>query len=512
MYYFVPAWYPKDRPWYDNSEVWYRSGSHDFDDSISQLRMFQESGKNNQLIILNYMPNLRHFTHRYDLYEVPIWAVFDEIQNCHQIEPRLWDFKSLDWPEGAEFIYSPFLILVRLHGQTLAKIEFGEEGHILFIDYYQCQDKAVRYVFDDRGFLSSCLYSQNGKPMYQDYLNGYGEWQIREYLTDENHQVLVNPTQSERFKKTVYESIEELVAEKMSVYFVDRNEPSDVLIVADHPIHRRIIESIKGQKKLILSYYHQRLDKENSLLPNDLLNQANLVVTDTLDLANELLLLGNKNVQHISLYDTRLRLGKSQRLNELIIHFVLDGISHDKLNNYLSEIFRLMEDYERVHLSLVTNTTDVQKGQEWQEFIEQLLVEQEREDFFLANDREVSYEIDEDNQPVSRITFKILYAEKERLQALDKARIIVDLGTPPHLHTQISAISAGLPQINCIPTEFVEQGRTGIIIGPDTSLAQALGYYLDGLKHWNESLVATVQKITDYTSGKLVQKIINGIK
>ncbi|WP_269088173.1 accessory Sec system glycosyltransferase Asp1 [Streptococcus suis] len=37
-------------------------------------------------------------------------------------------------------------------------------------------------------------------------------------------------------------------------------------------------------------------------------------------------------------------------------------------------------------------------------------------------------------------------------------------------------------------------------------LSTAVGYYFDGLSNWNRSLVYTVQKMGDYTSGKIIAK------
>ncbi|WP_411026184.1 accessory Sec system glycosyltransferase Asp1, partial [Salmonella sp. s58078] len=38
-HYFIPAWYPEQRTWYDNTNNWYNMWSTArFDDTINQLR------------------------------------------------------------------------------------------------------------------------------------------------------------------------------------------------------------------------------------------------------------------------------------------------------------------------------------------------------------------------------------------------------------------------------------------------------------------------------------------
>lgn len=111
MFYFIPAWYNPWRSWYDTTEPWYRGGGYQgFDDTINQLRMFEYAGHDNQLTVLNYMPQLRYLTHQYDLFEVATWSLFDDIQNIKSPRQHRIDFKQLDWPQGSEFIYTLSLI------------------------------------------------------------------------------------------------------------------------------------------------------------------------------------------------------------------------------------------------------------------------------------------------------------------------------------------------------------------------------------------------------------------
>ena len=95
MFHFVPAWYHPERTWYDKTSVWYRrAAGMDFDDTINHVKMFQYIDYQSSLLILNYMPNLRYFLHRYDLFEQDYYAIFDVIQNTESVRGTRFDFKQ----------------------------------------------------------------------------------------------------------------------------------------------------------------------------------------------------------------------------------------------------------------------------------------------------------------------------------------------------------------------------------------------------------------------------------
>lgn len=108
------------------------------------------------------------------------------------------DFRDFAWPQGVEFIYTNFLVVVKVNNQLYAQIEFGKEAHLIYIQFFKENQKTKRPIFDDRGFLSSILYyNEDGQEDYQDYLNLAGSWQIRENLKTQS--VEVNPVERHRF-------------------------------------------------------------------------------------------------------------------------------------------------------------------------------------------------------------------------------------------------------------------------------------------------------------------------
>lgn len=510
MFYFIPSWYPNGRTWYDNTQIWYyRSMASYFDDSISQLRMFYANQEKCQLLLLNYMPNLRYYTHRYDLLEIPTWSAFDEMQGIEEVSQKMLDFLNLNWPKGIEFIYSPFLVIARLQGRLYAKLEFGEEGQLTWIDRFEEEQFTHRLVFDDRGFLSSILYFREGREYYQDYLGLDGQWQLREYLLEGDRHVEIAPVARARFLHTQYASIEEVILEK--VHFHLKKAQEGTLIVAADKRHRSIVQQVRGSHRFILSFFTNRMElRADDQELQDWLEDADLIIADSIKATDALAGLTMSPVQHQPLYDTRLSLGKSQRIKELIVYFLIDHISNETLLQALSSLVGVMETNRHIHLELITYETNTQVREERSDLIKEFMKEQGKPYFRLEEDQQEMFEIIGETAEQSRVNISVIHSENDIIQALDTARLVIDLSEEPNLYTQIAAISAGIPQINLSKTEFVEHKRNGYLLSDMSQLDQALLYYLDGLKNWNESLIYSIRKIADYTSGVLVENMKDG--
>ena len=62
MYYFIPSWYSGERQWSVEAPLWFRVfESMSFDDSINQMKMFQDFKEESAFILLCYQPQLRYF-------------------------------------------------------------------------------------------------------------------------------------------------------------------------------------------------------------------------------------------------------------------------------------------------------------------------------------------------------------------------------------------------------------------------------------------------------------------
>ena len=97
--------------------------------------------------------------------------------------------------------------------------------------------------------------------------------------------------------------------------------------------------------------------------------------------------------------------------------------------------------------------------------------------------------------------------ENDIIQELGKTRLIVDLSEEPNLYTQIAGISAGIPQVNRVQTEYVDHLKNGYVLSKgDKELEKAITHFLLELKPWNEALVYSIEKIQEYTGQRLIEK------
>ena len=97
--------------------------------------------------------------------------------------------------------------------------------------------------------------------------------------------------------------------------------------------------------------------------------------------------------------------------------------------------------------------------------------------------------------PDYRFVVKNFSNENDIIQELEKTRLIVDLSEEPNLYTQIAGISAGIPQVNRVQTEYVDHLKNGYVLSKgDKELEKAITHFLLELKPWNEALVYSIEK------------------
>lgn len=183
MIYFIPAWYQKDS-WRENEQSWHIRRMHsEFDDTVKQIQLFHRSKAYPfRIMLLGYSPNFRHFLHRQSIYHARYWSCFDAIQEVRREKARLLSFHNLNWPEGIEFVYTPFVIVALQKKEKYAQIEFGEDGNPIRVDLYKGTKVSRSNVYDDRGFLSASTVYENGEAVYQDYLMENGMRKMRHFF------------------------------------------------------------------------------------------------------------------------------------------------------------------------------------------------------------------------------------------------------------------------------------------------------------------------------------------
>lgn len=496
MYYFLPAWFKNnERPFYNVAQPWYRAERKiEFDDSINQIKMFEKANEKTELLIIGYMPHLRSFLQRQELNETAYFSVFDELQNVSLRGTRRIMVSDLDLPAEAEYIYQQFSILVYLAGRLYARIELGTLGEIIAVI-----QATKQYIFDDRGFLSSILYTEiDGTWLRQDYLDLAGEVAFSEDLR--TGQVTLNTHE----KQKTYPSIQALVTEKLQ-QFIKQIKVTDTVILAAGGKRTKLLLDLLDGPKIVMSYFSGR-NKDLAQLQNEQVEKATLAVVDTSETAQLIAsLYPREKIKVVTPFDTRLRLGHSQRLAKDHLFFLVAEITPQVFETALTQLLSLLK--KRPGLLLEIGIFERERY-DLKQLQAQLLTR--APDFKITV---AGAEVSEAENQLEEVKYageiRLLYvdSEDEMIQTLDKARVLIDLGTSPELYAQIAAISAGVPQINLVKSPLVEHEKNGLVLGGKVEkLALAIDHYTKGLKYWNEAMMYAVAKITELTSGNLVKQ------
>lgn len=522
MLHFIPAWYQQNN-WCENEQYWYARRMHtEFDDTVKHIQLFHRSKAYEfQIMLLSFAPNFRHFLHRQSVFHAPYWSCFDAIQEVRRKKVTMFSFHNLNWPEHIEFVYSPFALIALLDGEKYAQVEFGEDGNLIQVDIYQKERLQRRNIYDDRGFVSSTIVYENERPVYQDYLTDKGVWKIRVVFQDGH--VEVNPKCptyllehageefTGTFAQSVYPSMDQLIYEVLAAYLKLTAE-EDLFCVAMHERHTEILKQALKDKKMILSFFGDRFDIAGH--PDDLgmIKTADYIITDSRDNLKKVQRETGKeitNITDITPFDSRVDFGISQQLNVQKIMVPVDGMEEERFGELIGRLgeYLLTNDNARIHL--FTRVADIDRKRVLLERTRYYLhvagleagwAEEEKRESFAENML--------DNNEAVPVKFFVEQCVDELSvsKCIREQRLMVDMRKSTELYLRITGISVGIPQIVYRTTEFVEDGKNGLVLKDMGKVSQAIAFYLDSLNNWNEAMVYSYELGKKYTTVVLKEK------
>jgi accessory secretory protein Asp1 len=521
MIYFIPAWYQKDL-WCENEQFWYARRMHtEFDDAVKHIQLFHRSGNYPyRILLLGFMPNLRHFLHRQGVYHAPYWSCFDAMQEIRSHKHRVFSFHDIKWPEGVSFIYTPFALVVEKNQEKYAQIEFGEDGNLIRIDMFEGGLLARRNIYDDRGFVASSIVYELGRPVYQDYLMENGIWKFRSYEADGH--VEINPgcptyllsldgkELVKNYTKAVYASLEELIAEVFAE-FLKLTDAEDIFCMAVHARHVRLLQNALAKRKLILSFFEDRYDLAADQKAHALLSAADYMITDSPENSMKIIRqIGvSARVVDITPYDSRVDFGISQQVPVQKILVPVDNLAADVFEELIGLLCKCLAANEHARVHLFTRQADYNRRARLEAQVRMWLQEMGYDerwcmDELPADARENN--VDKEN-PVHRLFFvEQCVDELSVSRCMREQRILVDMRPIPELYLQITSISMGIPQLVRSQTEFIRDGKNGFIVRDMRQIPERVSYYLDSLENWNEALVSSYELGKKFTTEKLLEK------
>lgn len=521
MFYIIPAWY-KQNTWNENEQCWYvRRTRSEFDDSVKQIQLFH---RNNawpyRLIILGHVPNFRHFLHRQGMFRARYWSCFDAMCEIGRRKAAVFSYRNIQWPDGVIFEYTQFAIVVFFCGEKFAQIEMGEDGNLLRVDMFLGGKLVRSNIYDDRGFVASSIVYKDDTELYQEYLMENGIWKLRRYA-DDGH-VDINPAYPNYllfyrgegyhlpYSKLRYDNIEDVINEVLKEYIALTND-EDIFCIAMHEQHMGILKNAMDGRKMVLSFFEERMNLETEGLL-EFVQKSEYIVTDTPDTAEqikELLPQKRNRITDISPYDFRSSANVSQQMQVQKILIPVDRLTAEMFERTIHSVTEYMMENDKleVHLFsrqsvynrreiLLRRTRDILKKYGYDE---RMAIEEEKGKAENAIDEE------EDKVP---IRFKVdqCVDELSVSRCIREQRLYVDMSGRPEQYVQIAAISAGLPQIVISKNQFVRNGENGFIIDGPENICEAFDYYLNSLANWNESMISSYEMGRRYASDALLMK------
>lgn len=520
MLYFIPAWYFKN-DWKEDEQFWYRRRMKtETDDTVKQIQLFQRNHIfESKILLLSYAPNFRHFLHRQSMFRVPYWSVFDAIQEVRRKKQSVFSFHDLKWPEGIEFLYTPFSIIAMLNGEQYANMEFGEYGNLIQIDMYQNGRISRKNIYDDRGFISCTTVYENGSRVYDQYLTDKGVWKLCHFadghvaVNPREKQYLIHTPEGEAqipYLKDTYESMGEVIEEVFAAALRTTLD-TDIFCVAAHGRHLPLLDRLLAGRKTVFSVFQQRLASYNGRAGLAMLSHGNYIVTDSeenfelLSRKEEL-----KNIPKVNIppYDTRVEPGISQQLTVQKILLPVDYLHPDAMEEIIKYLAGYLENNRDARVHLFTRNASLNQEDTLLKRVSDILRRSGYPPEWARKESQSKMEVQLDEEDQIPILFVVEQCVDELSVniCMREQRLLVDLADRPDLFLQISCVSMGIPQILKSANQYMRSGKNGRINRDISQLGEDLKYYLESLSNWNEAAVCSFELGKTHTTQSLIDQ------
>lgn len=523
MLYFIPAWYHGNN-WKEKEEYWYRRRAHsEFDETIKQIQLIHRNMKEPyEILLLSHAPNFRHFLHRQGLFRANYWSCFDCIQQVRRNKIAILSYHNLKWPDGVEFIYSPFAINVFLEGERYAQVEFGENGNPIAVAMYE-KDLVCRInEYDDRGFLSLTTVFENGNPHHRDYLMENGIWKMREYLSDGH--IEINPnfpnytiqhdgqTEDIPFSALEYNNIQDVIREVLEAKIASCSS-KDIFIVASHRLHIGMLAEVLYNQNVITTFFENRFTDADLLKYQNELMKSNYLITDSKDYAETMkakIKMPYGSIFDISPYDTRVDFGISQQMKTQNILVPIDGVEEKDFEKLILKMASYLRKNNKARVQLFTRNVTYGFGEEMMRKVERILVQNGFDRRWIveqapAGGGENGVEETEEEKVEVRFFFNQYVDERAISKCIHEQRVILDIRNTIDVFLFVTAISKGVPRITTYRDQYVVHLRNGYLMQDIEETENVLSFYLDSLDNWNEALVGCYEMGQEYTTKNLIE-------
>ena len=122
------------------------------------------------------------------------------------------------------------------------------------------------------------------------------------------------------------------------------------------------------------------------------------------------------------------------------------------------------------------------------------------------NQKKFDILLDEEEQIPVRFVVEQCIDELSVNKCVREQRILIDLGDNPDLFLQIACVSMGIPQILKRETQYMHNGKNGIVNEDLHRLGEDVGFYLENITNWNHAAIYSYKLSEKNTTKELVKQ------
>lgn len=497
MNYLIPAWHKQLKDWsFSTPQI-------EFDDAVSHYQLFKAAKKKIGLVITDYLPQLITQLDKLSVYPDRLFSLFDYLQGISTTDSKMFDYQDLNWPAGVYFDYTNFRIIAMVKENPYAKVIFDTQGRVLRIDYLNKQGQIdYQLIIDSRGFISSKVQGST-----VTYYDNFGRWRFR-YQQSTDH-VTINSQWPAFTRYLEYDHLKDLLEEVWADHFCPQFHNQDqVVITLDDQATIDLLDLKLPHSVYSASHWYPYHETIKHLKTGQIVVESEKEAEKVAPfLANEVAL------TTIPLFQSRFKLGHSQRIKQQKVAIFAEHLDHDQLTMIIDVLYpRLLAKPATEGVYIYTYSI---KQQQMVEQVVKMFRAAHQGEFVFSTEVGQQGENNFDDKPqlpALTVVTKRLTSEAEVLTAFDSVRLLINWGKPDQFLKMV-AVSVGIPQLTNTKSEELVDRQNGIICHNKNDLQAGIEYYLDSLANWNQALVYNVKMLNRYAVDSLLKqwtKVLGG--
>lgn len=518
---------------------WKQADHHLENDRILNIsRLFAGNYEPYKLLLLNYLPFLRYKAQEYSLFSDGYWRAYDVIQNISLAEGHPLSIEDLSFPEDVETIYTPFGMILLQKNQMYGEVNFNKYGCIESVKFFKA-DLNYSDHYDDRGFLSQREYLSKSNIAYKrEYFNEYGEKTVTEILVGKP-EIIIEEAGNALLKAKKFATMAEVVAEVLQIELKKIKENNKKILTTTDNEVLKVTQELQETESIVRIVSDEDLLQEyNRELFIESMRTAKYIVTDTKAKQRELLAvkkaqpeLAEMYVTTIPMFNTDLDLGMSNSVAQMIMYwrapqltdFMFDTnevllnnlIKHNKYS-LIIEVSTIMDQskLQEQQKELIDTYFDVDSNSDDFQKVAQFIEAKRTKHLYKADELAIEEIRKTDSwknlvkaiNVYNRIEYRVQPTLLSIRNDFQRIRLYIDISEKYNLQMQSLAISAGIPQLSKVKTDFIEDQKNGRIVGRISELEPALTFFLQDLSNWNNALVKNVSVIEEFSPHIILKK------